>query len=202
MFWDNVSGVYDVFEDVYNGDVNKKVSMNVASYLDKEDTVLELACGTGMITRCAAPACKKLVATDFSVGMLKKTQDNCFGLKNIVFRKADIMDIKCKDESFDKVIAGNVIHLLDDPDKAVAQMNRVCKKGGLIIIPTYINKDEQGNQNLFTQIVDKVGAGFKRQFTLESYKQYFEQLGYEDVEINFFDGRVPCAVAVLKRKAR
>ncbi|WP_028505466.1 class I SAM-dependent methyltransferase [Ruminococcus sp. FC2018] len=200
MFWDNVSGVYDVFEDVYNGDVNKKVSMNVASYLDKEDTVLELACGTGMITRCAAPACKKLVATDFSVGMLKKTQDNCFGLKNIVFRKADIMDIKCKDESFDKVIAGNVIHLLDDPDKAVAQMNRVCKKGGLIIIPTYINKDEQGNQNLFTQIVDKAGAGFKRQFTLESYKQYFEQLGYEDVEINFFDGRVPCAVAVLKRK--
>ena len=200
MFWDNVSGVYDVFEDVYNGDVNKQVGLNAASYLDKDDVVLELACGTGMITRCAAPVCKKLVATDFSVGMLKKTQDNCFGFKNIVYRKADITDIKCKDESFDKVIAGNVIHLLDDPDKAVEEMNRVCKKGGLIIIPTYINKDEHGKQNVFTQILDKAGAGFKRQFTLESYRQYFEQLGYEDTEINYFDGRVPCAVAVLKRK--
>lgn len=200
MFWDNVSDVYDVFEDVYNGEVNKKVSMNVASYLDENDTVLELACGTGLITRCAAPACKKLVATDLSVGMLKKTEDNCFGMRNVVFRKADIMNINCSDERFDKVIAGNVIHLLDDPDGAVAEMNRVCKKGGLIIIPTYINKDEQGKQNLFTQVVDKAGAGFKRQFTLDSYRQYFEQLGYEDVEINYFDGRVPCAVAVLKRK--
>ncbi len=200
MFWDNVSDVYDVFEDVYNGEVNKKVSMNVASYLDENDTVLELACGTGMITRCAAPACKKLVATDLSVGMLKKTEDNCFGMRNVIFRKADIMNINCSDERFDKVIAGNVIHLLDDPDGAVAEMNRVCKKGGLIIIPTYINKDEQGKQNLFTQVVDKAGAGFKRQFTLDSYRQYFEQLGYEDVEINYFDGRVPCAVAVLKRK--
>lgn len=200
MFWDNVSDVYDVFEDVYNGEVNKKVSMNVASYLDENDTVLELACGTGLITRCAAPACKKLVATDLSVGMLKKTEDNCFGMRNVIFRKADIMNINCSDERFDKVIAGNVIHLLDDPDGAVAEMNRVCKKGGLIIIPTYINKDEQGKQNLFTQVVDKAGAGFKRQFTLDSYRQYFEQLGYEDVEINYFDGRVPCAVAVLKRK--
>ncbi len=200
MFWDNVSDVYGVFEDVYNGEVNKKVSMNVASYLDENDTVLELACGTGLITRCAAPACKKLVATDLSVGMLKKTEDNCFGMRNVIFRKADIMNINCSDERFDKVIAGNVIHLLDDPDGAVAEMNRVCKKGGLIIIPTYINKDEQGKQNLFTQVVDKAGAGFKRQFTLDSYRQYFEQLGYEDVEINYFDGRVPCAVAVLKRK--
>ncbi|MBO5575271.1 MAG: class I SAM-dependent methyltransferase [Ruminococcus sp.] len=200
MFWDNVSDVYGVFEDVYNGEVNKKVSMNVASYLDENDTVLELACGTGLITRCAAPACKKLVATDLSVGMLKKTEDNCFGMRNVIFRKADIMNINCSDERFDKVIAGNVIHLLDDPDGAVAEMNRVCKKGSLIIIPTYINKDEQGKQNLFTQVVDKAGAGFKRQFTLDSYRQYFEQLGYEDVEINYFDGRVPCAVAVLKRK--
>ncbi len=200
MFWDNVSDVYGVFEDVYNGEVNKKVSMNVASYLDENDTVLELACGTGLITRCAAPACKKLVATDLSVGMLKKTEDNCFGMRNVIFRKADIMNINCSDERFDKVIAGNVIHLLDDPDGAVAEMNRVCKKGGLIIIPTYINKDEQGKQNLFTQVVDKAGAGFKRQFTLDSYRQYFEQLGYDDVEINYFDGRVPCAVAVLKRK--
>lgn len=200
MFWDNVSDVYGVFEDVYNGEVNKKVSMNVASYLDENDTVLELACGTGLITRCAAPACKKLVATDLSVGMLKKTEDNCFGMRNVIFRKADIMNINCSDERFDKVIAGNVIHLLDDPDGAVAEMNRVCKKGGLIIIPTYINKDEQGKQNLFTQVVDKAGAGFKRQFTLDSYRQYFEQLGYEDVDINYFDGRVPCAVAVLKRK--
>ena len=199
MFWDNVSGIYDAFEDVYNGDVNRQVALKVASCVQSDDIVLELACGTGMITKCVAPACKKIVATDFSVGMLKKTEENCFGLKNVVLRKADITNINCKDETFDKVIAGNVIHLLDDAHKAVSEMFRVCKKGGLVIIPTYINKDENGGQNLLTQIVGKAGADFKRQFTLESYKQFFEDEGYADGEYTMFDGRVPCAVAVLKK---
>ena len=200
MFWDNVSDVYDVFEDIYNGDVNRSIAVKAASYLDKQDIVLELACGTGLITRCAAPACKKLVATDYSVGMLKKTQDNCFGLNNIIYRKADITDIKCKDESFDKVIAGNVIHLLDDPLKAVSEMFRVCKTGGKVIITTYINKDETGAKSLFTKIVGKAGADFKRQFTFESYKQFFADAGYENGEYTMFDGRVPCAVAVFEKR--
>ncbi len=199
MFWDNVSGVYGAFENIYNGDVNKQVGKKVASYLCAQDTVLELACGTGIISRCAAPVCKKLVATDFSVGMLKQAQDNCFGLNNILFRKADIMNIKCRDESFDKVIAGNVIHLLDDPEGAVAEMDRVCKKGGMLIIPTYINESEDGRQSILSQIIGKAGADFKRQFTLQSYKQFFADLGYDKAEYTLIDGRVPCAVAALTK---
>lgn len=199
MFWDNVSGVYGIFEDVYNGDVNKQLSKKVASYIEKEDTVLELACGTGMISRCVAPVCKTLVATDLSVGMLKQAQDNCFGLDNIIFRKADIMHINCKDERFDKIVAGNVIHLLDDPQGAVREMDRVCKKGGMMIIPTYINETQDGKESLFAQVLSKAGADFKRQFTLESYKQFFADMGYTQTEFEFIKGRVPCAVAAVKK---
>ena len=88
-------------------------------------------------------------------------------------------------ESYAKIFKDDEVQIEDDLDDSRS---------------TYINKDEHGKQNVFTQILDKAGAGFKRQFTLESYRQYFEQLGYEDTEINYFDGRVPCAVAVLKRK--
>ena len=45
------------------------------------------------------------------------------------------------DGLFDKVIAANVIHLLDEPLKALAALDRVCKPGGQIIIPTYINRE-------------------------------------------------------------
>ena len=45
------------------------------------------------------------------------------------------------DGQFDKVIAANVIHLLDEPFKALAELDRVCKPGGQIIIPTYINRE-------------------------------------------------------------
>ena len=58
---------------------------------------------------------------------------------NVFFKKADITNLKCKDERFDKVVAGNVIHLVPNPEKAMAELNRVVKPGGKIIIPTYIN---------------------------------------------------------------
>ena len=198
MFWDNVSDVYDVFEDIYNGDVNRSIAAKAASYIDKQDIVLELACGTGLITRCAAPACKKLVATDYSVGMLKKTQDNCFGLNNIIYRKADITDIKCKDESFDKVIAGNVIHLLDEPELAVKELCRACKPGGKVIIPTYIN-DDGGKLSFCAAFLEKIGLRFTRTFNEETYIEFFMNAGYENVRYHVVEGRVPCMIAVIEK---
>ena len=53
--------------------------------------------------------------------------------------------LKCQDDRFDKVVAGNVIHLLSDPHAAVKELERVCKPGGKIIIPTYINASEGVN---------------------------------------------------------
>ena len=42
----------------------------------------------------------------------------------------------------------NVIHLLDEPYKALAELDRVCHVGGKIIIPTYMNKNDKGEKKL------------------------------------------------------
>ncbi len=104
------------------------------------------------------------------------------------------------DGSFDKVVAGNVIHLLDNPLTALHELNRVCKEGGMLIIPTYMNKDSRGRTSGFAGAVGKVGADFKRQFTVESYRQFFMDAGYPDVKVSLADGRIPCAVAVMRRR--
>ena len=39
----------------------------------------------------------------------------------------------------------------------------------------------------------------KRQFTVDSYRQFFLDAGYSDVQIILADGRIPCAVAVMKK---
>lgn len=77
MFWDKVSGLYDLFEDVYNGQVYRR---------------------TG------------------------------------------------------KVVAGNVIHLLDDPHAAIKEMMRVCRKGGKVIIPTYSIYNSRTNISFFVTL--------------------------------------------------
>ena len=200
MFWDNVAWIYDLFADVLNGKVHKVLCREVAELVSEKDNVLECACGTGMLTVHVAPICQSIVATDFSEKMLKRAAAKCKKFGNASFEFADIMHLAYADERFDAVIAANVIHLLDEPLKAMAELDRVCKPGGKIIIPTYLNRDdEKGKTSGFAKVVGKAGADFKRQFTLSSYQQFFSEAGYQNVTCKMIDGRVPCAVAVITK---
>ena len=63
-----------------------------------------------------------------------------------------------------------------------------------------MNRDQKGKESGFASAVGKAGADFKRQFTVDSYRQFFLDAGYLDVQTILADGRIPCAVAVMKRK--
>ena len=115
------------------------------------------------------------------------------GQDNIEFKFADITNLEFEDNSFDKVIAGNVIHLLDEPEKALNELKRVVKPGGVIIIPTYLIK-----ANKLASIIDKMGANFRRKFDMESYQKFFSDMGYNDVRYEIADGTIPCAVAMIR----
>jgi len=199
MFWDNVAGVYDIFVDVINRKTHQKLKRIVSSLIEPDDTVLECACGTGLLSAVIAQKCRQLTATDFSEKMLKKAEKNCRPFRNITYAQADITALSYPDSSFDKVVAANVIHLLDNPLTALGELNRVCKDGGMLIIPTYMNKDANGKTSGFAGAVGKAGADFKREFTVESYKQFFLEAGYPDVKVKLADGRIPCAVAVMRK---
>ncbi len=195
-FWDRTAGIYDIYAEFYNRRVHDTLGRYISSLLSPDDRVLECACGTGMLTGRIAGHCKQLYATDFSLEMLKKADKKHRKLKNVKFRRADITRLKFPDNTFDAVIAANVIHLLDEPLTALNELLRVCRTGGRVIIPTYINKDETGKTGLYVRAVNKAGADFKHQFTYSEYKEFFAQNGIKP-EFTLINGRVPCAVAVI-----
>ncbi len=198
MFWDKISPLYDLFEKVYNGKVYSGTGAKVAEFIEPSDTVLECACGTGAISVSIAPKCRRLIATDFVAGMLRQAAKKCRKYENTIFRRADITHLKCKGNRFDKVVAGNVIHLLPNPELALHELERVVKPGGRIIIPTYINMSKETG-TAAVKFITLLGADFKRQFDLVSYKQFFADMGYANVEYHVVDGRMPCAIAVITK---
>jgi len=199
MFWDRVSGIYDLFGKIYNGKVNREMCAAVVKEIRKDDRVLECACGTGLITAAVAGKCRELVATDYSDGMLKQAGKKCGSFPNVEIRSADILKLPFPDESFDIVIAANVIHLLDDPHKALSELDRVCRPGGKLIIPTYVNKEKAKG---FDKTIDKAGANFKQDFTYKGYRTFFAEAGFIKIRTRLIDGRVPCAVAVITKQGK
>ena len=115
MFWDNVAWLYDIFADGINRKANRALCAAVGELISPADDVLECACGTGLLTTVIAPRCKRLTATDFSAAMLRRAKKKCAKFGNVQLAQADILHLDYPDESFDAVVAANVIHLLDEP---------------------------------------------------------------------------------------
>ncbi len=199
MFWDNVAWVYDVFANIINRKANKALCAAVEGLVSSSDDVLECACGTGLLTGVIAPHCKSLIATDFSAKMLERAEKKYGKYGNVRFEQANILRLAYPDGRFDTVIAANVIHLLDEPYQALHELERVCRPGGKIIIPTYMNQTDKGKTNGVSDAIGKAGADFKREFTLDTYKRFFSDAGYTDASYVLCEGKIPCAVAVLQR---
>ena len=202
MFWDRVAGVYDIYVNFINRRTHAALKRIVAGQIGAGERVLECACGTGMLSLVIAGRGASLTATDFSSKMLGRAEKNCAAYPDIVFRQADITALAFPADSFDKAVAGNVLHLLDEPLRALGELNRVVRPGGLLILPTYMNRDRGGKTSAFASAVGKAGADFRRQFTVESYRQFFLEAGYPDVTVTLAEGRIPCAVAVMRKKER
>lgn len=128
MFWDKVAGVYDIFTNIINRKTHQTLCAVIADLIRPTDEVLECACGTGMLSGVIAGKCKSLIATDFSLPMLKRAEKKCARYRNVTFQQGNILQIDFAAERFDVVVAANVIHLLEEPYKALHELDRVCKK--------------------------------------------------------------------------
>lgn len=199
MFWDYIANFYDFFENLYNSKVNQELCKKVAERMSSNDNVLECACGTGMISVHIATKCRSLIATDFSQGMLAKSRKRCKKIKNIRVEKANILQLEYPNESFNKVVAANVIHLLDQPDIAISELIRVCKKGGKIIIPTYIIMKEHGISTILIRLINHFIKTFQYQFDEQSYKNFFNKQGYSQIDFEVINGRTACCIAVITK---
>ena len=113
--------------------------------------VLELAAGTGVVTRALAaalPDSVPIVATDLNQAMLD--QASAVGTKRAVeWRQADAMQLPFPDEMFDAVVCQFGVMFFPDKAKAFAEARRVLKPGGVFIFNVWDRIEE----NEFADIV-------------------------------------------------
>ena len=194
MFWDRVAPLYDAFENTVNRASYEGTALAVGQMIGPGDEVLECACGTGAISAAIAPVCARLVATDYSEGMLKQARKKLARFPHVVVEQADITDLHYADDSFDAVVAGNVIHLLPEPGDALKEIKRVVRPGGMIIVPTYVIPKKRAH-TMFLRLISRFGVHFQEHFDPASYRAFFERMGCTGVTYRVVRGRIPCVIA-------
>jgi phosphatidylethanolamine/phosphatidyl-N-methylethanolamine N-methyltransferase len=183
----NISGMLEISEDEfcnsYYGAVqaegscgwyvrksHKSLEKGLPSF-NKDSQILELGCNLGEHSAYVSHDYKSYIATDYREVQYEPLNSR------IKFMVADVQNLPYSDNSFDRLIMTCVLHHLDSPEKALAEMRRVARNGATIsiIVPT--------DPGLLYRIAKNIGpykkiakkrAGFEpRYFHYQQHRNHF-----------------------------
>ena len=136
-FWDGASKNYDRTEERFEY-IHSKSRENTKKFLKGSDTVLDYGCGTGTAACQFSCQVKEIHAIDISSKMIEIAREKATvaNVENVSFEQSDIFDNKYSKESYDVILAFNMLHTVPSPQDVVLRINELLKPEGLFISVT------------------------------------------------------------------
>lgn len=168
---------------------------------DGEKKILELACGTGEITKVILSLGHDVTAIDFSEKMLVVARGKHSGSSKVRFVLGDAENTMEPDDTYDAIVCRHLVWTLTDPRKAIAEWLRVLKPGGKLIVfdgnwasKPFIGRCAEigvrcierfiGHDPLYENVMTEKHAGimarlpFSEGLTFEMIAQLLDETGY------------------------
>ena len=174
-FWDRNAGRYDRFMRKDRAAYEEMYAL--IRPVVKAKTVLELATGTGLIAKHIVNAAAHIEATDASAEMILEAKRDNRSAK-LHFSVRDMFRLPYADKSFDVVIVSNALHIIPQPEKALAEIRRVLKDDGVLIAPTFThgNSTLRGRLKLF--FMKLAGFPLNSRWSSADYLAFLRQNGW------------------------
>lgn len=101
-----------------------------------DDTVLDVACGPGILACAFAKVARHVTGIDLTPAMLDRARalQSEQRLGNVTWQQGDVLPLPYADASFTLVVSRFAFHHLLDPGAVLAQMRRVCAPGGTVMV--------------------------------------------------------------------
>ena len=174
-FWDKNAGRYDRF--MRRDRAAYKEMYALLRPVVKAKTVLELATGTGLIAKHIVNAAAHIEATDASPEMIAEAKRDNRSAK-LHFSVQDMFRLPYADKSFDVVIVSNALHIVPQPEKALAEIRRVLKDGGLLIAPTFTHAENSFSGKVRAFFMKLAGLPLHSRWTSGEYLRFLRQNGW------------------------
>ena len=115
-----------------------------------QGSVLDVACGPGILSAAIAKTAREVVAFDLTPQMLKKAAQRCAeaGVDNVIFREGNASELPFADAAFDAAVTRLSVHHLDQPDRVMSEIFRVLRRGGSFVIADVISSEVPAESEL------------------------------------------------------
>ena len=174
-FWDKNAGRYDRFMRKDRAAYDEMYEL--IRPIVRHKTVLELATGTGLIAKHIVNAAAHIEATDASAEMIAEAKRDNRSAK-LYFSVQDMFCLPYANQSFDVVIVSNALHIAPQPEKALAEIRRVLKDGGLLIAPTFTHAENSFSGKVRAFFMKLAGLPLHSRWTSEEYLRFLRQNGW------------------------
>ena len=174
-FWDRNAGRYDRFMRKDRAAYDEMYEL--IRPIVRHKTVLELATGTGLIAKHIVNAAAHIEATDASPEMITEAKrDNRSAKLN--FSVQDMFRLPYANQSFDVVIVSNALHIVPQPEKALAEIRRVLKDDGVLIAPTFTHAGNSFTGKVKAFFMRLAGFPLHSKWASEEYLRFLRQNGW------------------------
>jgi SAM-dependent methyltransferase len=123
-----------------------------ASGAGPDDTVLDVACGPGLVVAAFARVARHATGIDVTPAMLARARELTAGLDNVTLDHGDVLPLPYPDATFTVVVSRFAFHHFPDPGAVLAEMRRVCRPGGCVVVCDLLASDDPAKAAAFHEI--------------------------------------------------
>jgi ArsR family transcriptional regulator len=147
----------------------------VLGLIDPNLIVGDLGCGTGQLTEVVAPYVKQVVAVDSSADMLEAARARVVAARNVDLRQGDLESLPIAAGELDVAMLSLVLHYSPAPPKALAEVGRVVRSGGRVLVVDMLPHEREEYQ----QQMGHVWLGFSE----KQISRFLAGAGFGDVRV-------------------
>jgi ubiquinone/menaquinone biosynthesis C-methylase UbiE len=123
-------------DNAVHSDADGMARSLAAAAITAESRVLDVACGPGIVACAAAARAAHVTGIDLTPAMIAQARERQagLGLTNMEWRVGDASALPFDDNAFDIVVTRYSFHHILQPSETLAEMKRVCRVGGRIVV--------------------------------------------------------------------
>jgi ubiquinone/menaquinone biosynthesis C-methylase UbiE len=155
------------------------------------DTVLDVACGPGLVVCAFAPSVRAATGIDVTPAMLDRARRLAAekGLSNVSWRQGDVYALPYADRTFSIVTTRFSCHHFLDPAAVLREMVRVCAPQGRIVIADDYASDDPAKASEFNRLEKLRDPSHVRCLALRELKALFPAVGLPEPQASYYELR-------------